>query len=95
MKRNEMKLAIFFNLSSMLTVVAIILKIHPKAALPNSCLNLSEFNFCCLLRFIIIPSSGGSWYFSLGEQGFKKLGVVENTVGSHTQKVTLDNFTSR
>ena len=31
-------------------------------------------------------NSGGSWYFSLGGQGFKKLGVVENTFGSHTQK---------
>ena len=30
-----------------------------------------------------------------GGQGLKKLGVVQNTFGSHTQKVTLDNFSSR
>ena len=32
--------------------------------------------------------SGGSWYFSLGGQVFEKLGVVENILGSHTQKNT-------
>ena len=58
-----------------------------------------EFRFCNRKWTVnheqILPTSGGSWYFSLGGQGFKKLGVVENTVESHTQKVTLDNFTSR
>ena len=38
---------------------------------------------------ISVATSGGSWYFSLGGgKALKKLGVVENTFGSHTQKVT-------
>ena len=51
---------------------------------------LSDSYFQCIgkLKFAAekINSSGGSWYFSLGGQVFEKLGVVENMLGSHTQK---------
>ena len=43
---------------------------------------------------VSILSSGGSWHFSLGGGGakFKKLGVVENTFGSHTRKSDIRKF---
>ena len=60
---------------------------------PNVSKNLGFIYLRMIQTSTVIAISGGSWYFSLGGQGFKKLGVVENTFGSHTQKMTLDNFT--
>ena len=48
-----------------------------------------------MMYHLIHAVSGGSWYFSLGGQVFEKLGVVENIIGSHTQKITLDSIISR
>ena len=95
----------FFYLSSLLWYFAIT-NISKSRVIQN----LHNLVSLCIREWLELPTSATlsgiiSWtkplnqwrlvVFFAGGQVFEKLGVVENILGSYTQKIALDSFTSR